>query len=506
MTLLSAIPAVIFDPMIMVMVSIGTLFGIIIGAIPGLTATMAIALLVPLSYGQPMLHATGLLLGIYVGGMYGGSISAILINVPGAPCSAATMLDGYPLAKKGMAGKAIATSTIASTFGGLFSVIILIFCSTALAKFALRFAPPEYFVVAFFGLTMVIAISDESAAKGFVSAGIGLLISTVGLDPMVPLPRFTFGSVVMLAGLPIVPVLIGVFAFSQVFQMLEELASKKDFAIIKIERRFFLSFSEFKSILKTLFRSSIIGTIVGIIPAAGPNIAAFVGYSQAKKASKTPEKFGTGELNGVAGAEAANNAVPAGALVPLLTFGIPGDTVTAILLGAFILHGYQPGPLLFKESPHIVYPLFIILILANIWMLFFGLVGIHIFPKIISSVSQKVLIAIVGVCGITGGFVYSGMVSEAVITVVFGIFGYLFTKCGFSVLPLSITVILGPLIEVYFRQSLITSQGDLTIFFTRPICIVLWVITIFTFYGSIKLNKRIQVKGSSKEVQSLIVL
>jgi len=472
----------------------GTILGIIVAAIPGLTATMAIALLVPLSYGQPMLLATALLIGIYVGGMYGGSISAILLNTPGAPCSACTQLDGFPLARKGLAGRALATSTIASTCGGLFSAVVLIFAASALAKVALNFSMPEYFVVTMFGIMMVVGLAGDSVPRGFISAMLGMFVSMVGMDIMVPIQRFSFGNAVLKGGMDVVPVMIGVFACSQVFVMIDE-GTEGKFISSKIEKGRQFSWADLRSILKTIFRSSVIGTIVGIIPAAGPNIAAFLGYVYAKQGSKHPEQFGKGTIDGVAGAEAANNAVSGGALVPLLTFGIPGDTVTAILLGAFILHGYIPGPLLFTEAPEVVYPLFVILILANIIMLVAGLGLMRVFPPLVTAMDKKYLICGIAVFAVLGGFVASNKVTDAILTMLFGLFGYFFTKCGYSVLPLSITVILGSSIEKYFRLSLIQSQGNPLVFFTRPICIVLWVIIIIAFIASLRMNKRLKARS-----------
>lgn len=487
-----------FEPINVLMVVLGTASGILLGATPGLTATMAIALLVPFSYGYPMLPATALLLGIYVGGMYGGSITAILMRIPGAPCNAATMLEGYPLTKKGMAGKAIAMSTIASTIGGLFSCVILITSISVLAEFALAFSVQEYFVLTLFGLIIIIALSGSSWVKGFISAIIGLLIGTIGLDLILPHARFTFGVEILLIGVPVVPAMIGLFAVSQAFRMLEE-GGVPSHVDIEVKQQS-IQFDELWGMRKTLLRSSVIGTVIGLIPAAGPTISAFLGYTETRRASKTPEKFGTGVLEGIAGSEAANNAVPPAALVPLLSFGIPGDTVTAILLGALMLHGYSPGPMLLRDNLDLLYPMFAFLIMSNISMLFMGLFGARHLAKLISMTGNRVLVAVIFMFGIAGGFVYSGQIAEAWITVIFGIIGYFFEKFGISIVPMAIMIILGPMMEVYLRQSLIWSGGDVTTLFFRPITIVLWVLIIFLTWSSIKINRRI-VESSKKQLE-----
>ncbi len=492
-----------FSLLNLLMVICGTGAGIVIGAIPGLTATMAIALLVPFTFGQAILPATAFLLGIYSGGMYGGSISAILLRVPGAPCNAATALDGYPMARKGQAGKAIAMSTIASGLGGIFSVFVLMVSLSTLSKFVLMFGTEEYFVLTVFGITIVISLSGRSLVRGFLSAALGLAIGLVGLDKIMPYPRFTYGITTLLTGFPVVPSLIGLFCLSQGFRMVEEaLASGgRPIAIGNVSGQR-LTGAELWSVRWTLLRSSVIGTIVGIIPAAGPNIAAFLGYAEARRASPHPQKFGTGLLEGVAAPEAANNAVPAGALLPLLSFGIPGDTVTAILMGAFLLHGYTPGPMMIRENTALLYPMFAFLLIANLAIVVIGLSMIRPISRLLSLSSNRVLAGVVCVFSVAGGFAYSGQISEALITVVFGACGYAMEKIGIPIVPMSIALILGPMLEVYFRQSLIANEGSLVPFFTHPLALALWVLAIFTGWASYRVNRRLAAAEAAAELDT----
>lgn len=478
-----------FSPFHMLLVITGTAAGIVIGAIPGLTATMAIALLVPFTFGYPILPATALLLGIYCGGMYGGAISAVLLRVPGAPSNAATVLDGYPMALRGESGRAIAMSTIASFVGGVVSTLVLIACLSSLTPFVLMFGVEEYFVMTVFGLIIVISLSGKSLTRGFVSALLGILVGMVGLDRIMPYPRFTFGITELLTGFPQVPALIGLFCLSQGFAMLEG-DQRKAATHVKVSSQS-IGLGELWGIRRTLLRSSIIGTIVGIVPAAGPNIAAFLGYSEARRASPTPEKFGTGIIEGVAAPEAANNAVPAGALLPLLSFGIPGDTVTAILLGALMLHGYAPGPMMIRENTDLLYPMFAFLLVANFALLVIGLLAVRPIATLLRYTSNRRLVGIVLVFSIVGGFAYSGQINEALITVIFGIIGYLMEKIGISIVPMAITLILGPMMEVYLRQSLIANSGSLLPLFTRPVALGLWVLAILMAWATLRVNRRI---------------
>ena len=340
----------------------GVTGGVVIGALPGLTATMGVAILLPFTFGMDAVTGLIMLVGIYIGAIYGGSISAILLNTPGTPASAATCLDGYPLVKKGQAAKALSASTIASVIGGLISCLALVTISPYLAKFALKFSAPEYFSLALFGLTIIASISSENFLKGIIAGFIGLLISTVGMDPITSFPRYSFDLVDLLNGLSVIPVLIGLFAVSEVFNQIEIMVKEKHIKNdIKMDRNY-MTFSEIKKSLPTMIKSGVLGTFIGSIPGAGADIAAFVCYNEAKRSNKN-ENFGSGSLIGISAPEAGNNGVTGGALVPLLTLGVPGDAVAAVLLGALIVQGLTPGPLLFEQNPEIVYGLFSAMIL-----------------------------------------------------------------------------------------------------------------------------------------------
>ncbi|NLD98035.1 MAG: tripartite tricarboxylate transporter permease, partial [Synergistaceae bacterium] len=332
---------------------LGVTGGIVIGALPGLTATMGVAVLLPLTFGMESTRALVMLSGIYIGAIYGGSISAILLKTPGTPAAAATVLDGYELARKGEAGKALSISAIASFTGGIVSTVMLITISPILARFALRFGAPEYFALAVFGLSIIASISGKSPVKGLLAGMFGLLISTVGLDPVTSFPRFTFGEINLFNGFAIIPVLIGLFALAEAFVQMEKIFEpaqtvKTDF------KRGMVSLKETLSLMPLMIKSALIGTFIGSIPGAGADIAAFVSYNEARRSSKKPEKFGTGCLEGIAAPEAGNNGVTGGAMVPLLTLGVPGDAVTAILLGALVIQGLQPGPLLFTKNADVI--------------------------------------------------------------------------------------------------------------------------------------------------------
>ncbi|HHU06850.1 MAG TPA: C4-dicarboxylate ABC transporter permease, partial [Clostridiaceae bacterium] len=333
----------VLSPANMLLVIGGVFLGIVVGAIPGLTATLAISLLVPFTFSMDPVPAMVLLLSIYCGGICGGSITAILIRTPGTPGAACTVLDGYPMAQKGRAGEALGIATLASGFGGFTSAILMIFLSQQIASFALSFSGPEYTALAFFGLAVIFSMTKD-LVKGLITGLFGLLIATVGMDLITPYPRFTMGSSQLLTGFPMLPIVIGLFAVAEVFRMIETVVRNGKKEEIMRVGRIIPSKNTMKKIFPTMIRSTFIGTFVGALPGAGANVAAFVSYNTAKNLSKTPERFGQGAEEGIAASETANNAVTGGALIPMLTLGIPGDAVTAVLLSALTIQGLQPGP------------------------------------------------------------------------------------------------------------------------------------------------------------------
>lgn len=471
----------VFQPSVILLLIAGVIVGIIIGSLPGLTATMGVALFLPVTFGMEAVAGILLLIGVYFGSIYGGSISAILLNTPGTPASAATALDGYQLTKQGKAGKALGVAAIASGVGGVLSIIMLVFISPQLAELALDFSAPEMFALALFGLSIISSISGVSMLKGLIAGVFGLVIATIGMDPMTSYPRFTFDQLSLLNGLSFIPVMIGLFAVSEALIIMEEQLTGGQ-GLKKIVASFVLpKWNELKSLWVTMTRSGLIGTFIGIIPGAGADIAAFVSYNEAKRFSKKEDKdlFGKGNLKGVAASEAANNGVTGGAMVPLLTLGIPGDAVTAVLLGALVVQGIQPGPQLFTTNADLVYTLFAGMFVANILMLIFGLSGIRLFTKIL-KVPKNIIAPIIVVLSTIGAFAIANNFFDVYTMLVAGIIGFFMKKFGFPASPIVLALILGPMAESELRRTLIMSEGSYSIFLDRPIALVLIVFALLS--------------------------
>ena len=459
---------------------VGVTGGIVIGALPGLTATMGVAILLPFTFGMEPVTGLIMLVGIYIGAIYGGSISAILLNTPGTPASAATCIDGYPLVKKGMAAKALSVSTIASAIGGLISCVALVTISPILAKFALKFSSPEYFALALFGLTIIASISSGNFLKGILAGVIGLLISTVGMDAITSFPRFTFDNVDLLNGFSVIPVLIGLFAVSEVLVQIEEVITEKEVNVETVKNKNYMNLKELKHCMPTILKSGILGTLIGAIPGAGADISAFICYNEAKRANKN-EKFGEGSLIGVAAPESGNNGVTGG----VLTLGVPGDAVAAVLLGALIIQGLTPGPLLFEQNPDIVYGLFSAMIIGNILLLIIGLAGIKFYSKIV-DIPKKFMIPCILVLSAIGSYSMNNSVFDIFITLTFGVVGYIMTKINIPISPIVLSVILGPMLETNLRKSVIMYEGSYSFLYTRPITIFFLLLTFISVYSSIR--------------------
>jgi putative tricarboxylic transport membrane protein len=466
----------------------GVLGGVVLGALPGLTATMGVAILLPFTFGMEATPALVMLIGVYIGGIYGGSISAILLKTPGTPASAATVLDGHSMALKGHAAKALSIAAVASFIGGLLSTIILTGVSPLLADFALRFNAPEYFALALFGLTIIASVSAKNIMKGLLAGTIGLLVSMVGLDPISSVPRFTFGIMDLYSGINIIPVLIGLFAISEGLNQLEKLSANKQDAPAKFNYNL-LSFSDFKKILPTSIKSGLIGTAIGSVPGAGADISAFACYNEAKRSAKNPEEFGKGSMHGLAAAESGNNGVTGGSLVPLLTLGVPGDAVTAVLLGALIVQGLTPGPLLFTQNPEIVYGIFSSMIVANIVMLLIGLLGIRFFCRII-EVPKIIMVPIIIFLSIIGAYAINNSMFDVGIAIFFGLLGFVLNKLEVPSSPILLAVILGPMAETNLRKSLIMYEGSWSFLYDRPIALGFLLFAAFSVYSTIKLKKK----------------
>ena len=455
---------------------VGVIFGILAGAMPGLSPSTAVALLVPFSYTMPPGLALILLTSIYIATNYGGSITAVLINTPGTPAAAVTAFDGYPLTLQGKAGKGLGTALIASTIGGAIGVAILILFAVPLARIALKFSPADYFALALFGLATVASMGRGNIIKALLAILFGLLVKTVGIDSISGFSRFTFGSDMLYDGFTLIPALIGLFAVSVVFEKVEKwtgLARTLD----KIDNKL-PSIKEFMEIKGTILRSSIIGTIIGIFPGAGATIASFISYDISKRASKEPEKFGKGCLEGVAAAEGANSSSVGGALVPLLALGIPGSATDAVLLGAFMLHDLVPGPLLFRDNPDIVYGIFSALIVANIFMLFMGLYGNRLFIKVV-SVPDGILYPMILAIAIIGSFAVKSSMFDVAACIGFGIVGWIFKRYGYPVAPVVLGIVLGTMVEDNYRRAVM--MGGYTIFLKDKLALIMLILAFLSF-------------------------
>jgi putative tricarboxylic transport membrane protein len=474
---LNGLSNIFTDPFALVMSIVGVAVGIIVGALPGLTATMGVALVLPLTFGMEPVAGLLLLSGVYFGGVYGGSITAILLKTPGTPAAAATALDGYALAQKGMAGKALGVATLSSFTGGTLSIVILMFLSPILANIALEFSAPETFALAVFGLSIIASISGKSLVKGLIAGMVGLLLAMVGLDPILGFPRFTGGIEQMVNGVPFIPIMIGLFAASEAFKSLSEM-NVKEKVKVKIEK-ILPSWAELRRLIPTLLRSTALGTFIGIIPGAGADIAAFVSYNEAKRFSKDKDGFGKGKIEGVSSCEAGANACTGGALVPLLTLGIPGDAVTAVMLGALMVQGLQPGPLLFKNNGDLVYTLFIGMIICYAIMLLMGLFASRYFARVV-EIPREILTPIILVLCIVGSYAINNSFFDVIIMAVAGVVGYFMQKYDFPASPIVLALILGPMAESQFRRALALSNGSYDIFYTRPIPLVLLLLSAIT--------------------------
>jgi putative tricarboxylic transport membrane protein len=480
-------------------ISLGVLVGITVGALPGLTATMSVALITPVTFTLAPSIGISLLLGVYVGGIYGGSITAILLRTPGTPAAIATVFDGYTMTQQGRAGEALYMALIASVSGGLISAIILITIAPQIAKIALKFGPAEYFGLTVFGISIIASVSGKQMSKGLISGVIGIMLSLVGMDVFTGVPRFTFGSGDMLAGFNLIPVLIGVFATSEIFYQARKTGDQGVSFRGRISK-IFISFKRMKSYVVTIIRSSLIGAFVGVVPGTGGGIAAFISYSEAKRLSKQPEKFGTGILDGVAAAESANNATTGGALVPMLTLGIPGDAVTAILIGAFMIQGLQPGPLLFQQHGRTVFALFAGFFIANIILLVMGLVGLKYFAKV-ANIPSRILSPVVLLLCFVGSYSVANSMLDVGAMLAMGVVGYFMRKYEFPGAPLVIGMILGPMVEKSLRQALTSSHGNWIIFLKSPICVVFLLFTLMSIlYPTIRDYRKRKRMGKTATV------
>jgi len=470
--------AILADPYIMTMIVTGTVLGVVVGALPGISGSTTTALLLPFTITMTPTAAIAFLGAIYCAANYGGSITAILVNSPGDPSASATAFDGYPMAQKGEAGRALGMSAVASTIGGIFSVFVLIVAAPLLSRVAYNFGPPEYFALAIFGLSMVAAIGGDSGVKNLISGAFGVLLATVGLDLTTGVERFTFGVYELSDGIGLVPVLIGLFAIGELLVQASQLNVVA--TMLKLDAVRLPSMADFRKCAKSIVLSSGLGTFIGILPALGATTAALVAYNETKRWSSHPEEFGKGSIEGVAGPEAANNAAVGGAMVPTLALGIPGSSTTAIILVGLIVQGVRPGPHLFNEQPQLLYAVFASMLAANILYLMMGLFAAKLFARI-SLIPNTFLWPAVFVLSVIGAYGPNQSMIDVTVMLVAGVLGFLFRRYGFSPAPLIMGLVLGTMAEETLKQSLIIFDHNWLGFFSRPIVVTLFFVTAAGF-------------------------
>ncbi len=474
--------ASIFEPATIALLFLGVFLGIVIGALPGLTATMAISLLVSLTYGMDAGGALVVLIAVYLAGIYGGSRSAILLNVPGTPSSAATALEGFPLTKKGEGIYAGIVVTASSTMGGILGALILIFATPIIAKMALKIGFWEYFWLGMFGVAISGTITSTKLYKGLLSGMVGLFIACIGIDGIYGITRFSFGSVQLMAGISLVPAMIGLFGLSEAFIAISDpeshvIKNEKKIRMSQLGRYVADSFLLLGKRFRIFLQSSVIGTLIGALPGVGPDVAAWVSYDAAKRSSKEKELFGRGSYDGLIGSETANNAATSGVFIPLITLGVPGCAVSAIIMGGMQLHGYRPGPMFLSENPGFMWFLSGILILVNLVLLLQGVILTPMIGKVL-SLKVGVIMPIVVILTVMGAYAVNIRSFDITVMLFFGFLGFLMKKLHIPPAPMALGIILGNLVELNFRRGVITAHYSMTPFFTRPVSLFLVIMLV----------------------------
>ena len=499
-TVMSGIMSVIADPTVLFFVWVGTFIGIIFGAIPGLTATMAIVMFLPMTYTMTSIQGISTLVSLYIGGISGGLVSAILLNIPGTPSSIATCFDGRPLALKGEAGKALGVGVVFSFLGTIFGIIMLIAISPLLASVAIKFGPFEYCALAIFALSLVITLTGRDLIKGFMGAFLGVMLATAGLAPVDSVQRFTFGFMELNNGFALLTLLIGLFAVTEVIAAAEEVRKNKAFTIeenVHI-KGFGFTFKEFIGQKLNALRSAVIGLIIGILPGIGGAISCMMSYTMAKNQSKYPEKFGTGIIDGVVASETANNAGIGGAMIPLLTLGIPGDAATAMLLGGLMVHQVAPGPLIFEKSGVVVFGVFAAMFISAIAQLVLQMWGMRVFINVLKIPKHYLLPIIMMLC-VVGAFGNSNRIFDVWCVLIFGLLGYGLVKAKIAQVPLILGFILGPIFETNLRRAVQHAQVSPGETFTHPIAIGFIVVTVIVMAFSIIQHRREEQRLAAQE-------
>ena len=477
---LAAMGSIVFDVNLLFLIFATTILGVIIGVLPGLGSTTGAALLLPFTLTMEPVHAITVLTTIYVSATFAGSITAILINTPGTSAAAATTFDGYPLAQRGEAGRALGIAVVASTIGGIFSVIVLCIAAPMLARVAYEFRPPEYFALTVFGLSMLASISAGVAVKNIIGGVFGVWLATIGAERVTGIERYTFGHYELYEGLAFVPVFIGLFAMSELLMQskrLKDVAEAIGLKAVKLPTK-----EDYKKIWRTVLRSCGIGTFIGILPAEGATVASMIGYSEARRWSKNKEEFGKGSVEGIAGAEAANNAATGGAMVPTMVLGIPGSGTTAIILVGLMVHGLRPGPYLFTEQVDTVYQIFGAMLVANVMFLFMGLYAAKFFARI-SLIPTTLLWPIVFALCVIGAYSLNSSLLDIWIVMAFGVLGFFARRHGFAVAPIAVGLILGEMVETNLQNSLKMFDGEWWLIFTQPLAVVFLVLAFLGLCG-----------------------
>lgn len=493
-SIILGLQAFIDEPMLLVLLTIGIFVGMVFGAIPGLTAALGVSLVLPFTFAMTTHQGVTTLLGVYVGGISGGLVAAILLNIPGSPASLVTCFDGSPMARNGKPNDALTLGVFASLIGGLFSAFMLILIAPQLAKVALKFGAWEYFAMGIMGLSVVISLSSASKAKGFISAIVGLLIAAVGIDTVSGVPRFCFGFWQINAGLDQLAVLMGLFAMGEILTQLRSLGQEYE-AIPVSKVKSWPTKEMLKGTGKTFVIGSIIGTFIGILPGIGQTTASLFAYTTSRQTSKHPEKFGTGIPEGIVASETANNACCGGAIIPMLTMGIPGDLVTSILLGGLVVHGLQPGPLLFQTSLDVVGVVFVAFFLANIIMYIMEMGLMKVFIKLL-AVPMNLLFPVILLMCVVGTITVHNRLFDTWVLLIIGLIGYMLSSNGFPLSPIVLGYILGKIIESNFRTAVIASKGSVAALFSRPIAIFLLLFAVAMLVIPAILEKRSKQKSA----------
>ena len=478
--------------MLLLLIVLATLGGILVGALPGLNATNGVALLLPFTITMEPIAAIAVLTTIYCAATFAGAITAILINTPGTSASATTCLDGYPLAQRGEAGRALGMAAVSSTIGGIISVLCLMAAAPLLAGAAYKFAPPEYFALTVFGLSMLASIGEESSIKSIMSGAFGVLLATVGIDLLTTVERFTFDMNELTEGIGFVPVMIGVFGIAELLTQAGQLGIVRERITLRAIQ--LPSKADYQKTWKAILRSSGIGTFIGILPAEGATIASMIGYNEAKRWSKTPEEFGKGSIEGIAGSEAANNSATGGAMVPTLALGIPGSPTAAVILAGLMVHGLRPGPTMFTEQSTFVFAIFWSMLLVNVLFFFVGLYGARIFARA-TLIPLTILWPMVFLFSMVGAYALDQSIIDVWIALIFGVIGYLMKRYGFSVVSLAIGLILGGMLEKRLGQSMVMLDEQWWLLATRPLSLLFLVLTVLALAGPSLLRKIKAIKS-----------